>query len=135
MIYEILGKPIPLQRHRHGKGFSYDPQKKEKEVIQWKIKEYIEKNHPFCGPLFMEIEYHMPIPESYSKKKRGSLEFTPHYKKPDLSNLLKFTEDALNGIVWKDDSMISYIKAKKIYSFIPKTVFKIKELYKSHDKQ
>lgn len=34
--------------------------------------------------------------------------------RPDLDNLLKLVLDALNGIVWNDDSQVISIKTKKI---------------------
>jgi Holliday junction resolvase RusA-like endonuclease len=36
--------------------------------------------------------------------------------KPDVSNLVKPTEDALKGIAWKDDSQVVRIVAEKIYA-------------------
>ena len=50
-----------------------------------------------------------------------------HYKKPDLSNLIKFIEDAFNNVLWKDDALISYMFATKKYSFEPKTMIFVKE--------
>lgn len=70
----------------------------------------------------------MPIPKSYSKKARLKSIGEPHQKKPDISNLIKFTEDALNEILWEDDSVIAEIKAKKIYSEEPKTIITVEKL-------
>ena len=68
----------------------------------------------------------MPIPKSLSKKKQHELLNQPHHKKPDLSNLIKFVEDALIGILFVDDRQITTIHATKIYHKIPKTLIKIK---------
>lgn len=123
--YEIQGKPIPLQRHRHAGKITYDPQKREKYIYQQKIQEFLKDFLPLYSAIKLVIEYHMPIPKSYSKKRALEFVFKPHIKKPDLSNLIKFTEDALNGMVWRDDSIIAEISAKKFYSKETKTVFKI----------
>lgn len=125
ITYEIPGKPIPLQRPRMCGKFVYDPQKKEKKEYREKIEKLRDAIFPCSTPMKLIVEYHMPIPKSYSQKRSLECEKQPHVKKPDLSNLIKFTEDALNGLLWKDDAYISEIAAKKIYSKEPKTVFKI----------
>ena len=48
-----------------------------------------------------------------------------HIKKPDLDNLLKFTKDCLNGVVWKDDAQVFSIIAEKRYDPNPKTIISI----------
>lgn len=128
IVYEIPGNPIALKRHRHVGKKCYDSQKKDKEVLQWHIKSLMKGLYAAHTALKLVIEYHMPIPKSYSKRKAEEALRGPHTKKPDLSNLIKFTEDALNGIVWEDDSLISEIEARKFYSESPKTVFKIENV-------
>ena len=128
IVYEIPGNPIALKRHRHSGKKCYDSQKKEKRSYQWHIKSLINGLFPAYTAIKLIVEYHMPIPKSYSKRRAKECLLGPHAKKPDLSNLLKFTEDAFNGFIWKDDSLISEIEAKKFYSETPKTVFKIESL-------
>ena len=128
ILYEIEGIPLPLKRHRHSGKKCYDSQKKEKQSMQWKMKSLMTGLFPAHSAIKLVVEYHMPIPKSYSKKRRKECLQGPHSTKPDLSNLIKFTEDALNGIVWKDDSLISEIEARKFYSETPKTVFKIESV-------
>ncbi len=128
IVYEIPGNPIPLQRHRHSGKKCFDSQKKEKQTLQWHIKSLIQGLFPAHSAIKLVVEYHMPIPKSYSKKRALECLTRSHTKKPDLSNLIKFTEDALNGIMWNDDSLISEIEARKFYSEKPKTVFKIESV-------
>jgi Holliday junction resolvase RusA-like endonuclease len=61
------------------------------------------------GPIVMTGIFIMPIPKRMPKYKREIIErgLYPHLKKPDLSNLLKFAEDAVEGIVYKNDSQIA----------------------------
>jgi Holliday junction resolvase RusA-like endonuclease len=73
----------------------------------------------------MEMIYHMPIPSSLSKKKKKELINTYHIKKPDIDNLIKTVLDGLNKYAYNDDSLISELSCKKIYSKIPKTYVKI----------
>lgn len=44
---------------------------------------------------------------------RKAQHLRPHIKKPDGDNLEKFLNDALNGVVWSDDSRIAYLVRTK----------------------
>ena len=78
----------------------------------------------------MDLVLYMPIPKSWSLKKKklaidGKIYPT---SKPDSSNVLKAIEDALNGIVYLDDSQIIEHSMKKIYSEDPRAEIEITEL-------
>lgn len=73
------------------------------------------------GALSVQIHAGMPVPASWSQKKRqaalsGDLSPTG---KPDFDNLAKCVGDALNKIVWKDDSQIVVCAFRKFYSSEP----------------
>lgn len=126
--FEIPGEPVPLKRHRTSKGKTYDPSKEAKRNFAWLVKQRTVGLFPHAEALKVEIEYHMPIPKSYSKGARLKAIGGPHTKKPDLTNLAKFTEDALNHILWRDDAIIADLHVKKIYSEEPKTVIKLEKI-------
>jgi Holliday junction resolvase RusA-like endonuclease len=45
----------------------------------------------------------MPMPQSWSKKKKARMNFAPKQSMPDLSNLIKAMEDSLlkqDNIIW-----------------------------------
>lgn len=100
----------------------YSDQRKEyndiKEMIVEQLPEWFV---PFDAdtPLHVTFDIHCVIPKSYSTKKRMALVGKHRTKKPDLSNYIKFYEDAFNQIVWDDDAIISTIIARKIYSLTP----------------
>ena len=48
------------------------------------------------------IVFRIPMPRSWSKKKRAEMDGKPHKQTPDLSNLLKAFEDC-----WPNDERIS----------------------------
>ncbi len=127
LIYIIEGDPIPLARARHGRGKTWDSQKKEKLYIQLLL-ERIHGNRPlYQGPLYLEMFFYMEIPKT-SSQRALTMENTWHYFRPDASNLLKFIEDVATGILYKDDCLISSITCHKKYSQKPRTEFTIKEL-------
>lgn len=62
----------------------------------------------------------VPIPQSWSRKKREAAargDIRP-ITKPDLDNYIKCV-DALNGVVWQDDSQIVSTTVSKYYSRNP----------------
>lgn len=51
----------------------------------------------------------------------------PHCKKPDLSNLIKLIEDALNKVAYRDDSQIfRYDDPGKYYSLRPRLEIEVR---------
>ena len=48
-------------------------------------------------------------------------------KKPDASNILKSIEDAMNGVVFNDDSQIVNIHVTKVYATEPGVDVCVKE--------
>lgn len=125
---EIPGIPKPLKRHRTSKGKTYDPSKDDKFNFAWEVKSRCMGLFPHSQSIKVDLEYHMPIPKSYSKKARLKLVGEPHQKKPDITNLAKFTEDALNNVLWEDDSLIVELTLKKVYSEEPKTVITVEKI-------
>jgi Holliday junction resolvase RusA-like endonuclease len=75
---------------------------------------------PLTGPLYVRVEVVLPIPASYSKRKRdeafaGLLLPTT---KPDVSNCLKNIEDIMNSLVWLDDKQITEAVVTKRYGIL-----------------
>lgn len=70
---------------------------------------------PLIGPLFVISHYRMPIPKYTHTAKKRRMHCTPHAKKPDGDNLEKFLNDALKGLIWKDDAQISWLVRSKTY--------------------
>ncbi len=70
------------------------------------------------GPVSLEIEFRLPIPMSWSKKRKAAVLRGEEFpvSKPDLDNLVKSVKDGMNGIVWKDDSQVVVMKVIKVYS-------------------
>ena len=68
-------------------------------------------------PLKMNIDVFMPVPQSYSKKKKIKAitnELRPTTK-PDCDNIAKNINDALNGILYPDDKQIVSLNVNKYY--------------------
>lgn len=72
---------------------------------------------PFDCPVEFVMRAIFPVPASWSTKKRQRAltgEIKPG-KKPDLDNIAKAWNDALNGVVYRDDSLICRMTLDKRY--------------------
>ena len=130
--FEVLGDPKALKRpkfFRRGKFVgAYDPNQHEKEnFIFQAILSRPQK--PFDEAISLHITFYFKRPKGHYNK-QGLKDDAPshHISKPDADNLIKFVCDSLNGIFWKDDSVVSRVSADKVYSDIPKMVVQIKQL-------
>lgn len=86
------------------------------------------KQHKF-EPLFskaitMDVVFYMPQSKTVQKKE----EIPAHAITPDLDNLLKFLNDAIQGVLITDDKLICSVYAKKVYDSYPRTEFVISEV-------
>jgi len=57
----------------------------------------------------VSIKVDLPMPKSWSKKKREEMNFQPHQQKPDIDNIIKSVQD----ILMKEDSTIYEVCAVK----------------------
>jgi Holliday junction resolvase RusA-like endonuclease len=69
------------------------------------------KKNGFYLPDSYRIVFFMPMPKSWSEKKRNLFEGQPHKQVPDLDNLIKAVNDAFKV----DDSEIYQIEAVKVW--------------------
>jgi len=135
--FVIYGNPFALKRHRtvrtdSGKNINYDPSSGDKTSFAWKAISKFKPKKPFNEPLMVKFIFYMPRPKNHygtGKNKDVLKSSAPkfHTVKPDIDNLEKFLLDSLNGIYWRDDSIISTLIARKIYTEDPpKTEITIK---------
>lgn len=61
------------------------------------------------SPVVAAFKFYFAKPDSVSKKR------TQHVVRPDLSKLIRASEDALTGIIYTDDAQIVSIQAEKFY--------------------
>jgi Holliday junction resolvase RusA-like endonuclease len=122
----IFGKPIPLARHRTTKGgHNYHPQAKQIKIYQKALKFFWEY-YPLGDQIILHLTFLMPITKASKKAVEEMLNgTTKHVKKPDLSNLIKWVEDAGNGIIWQDDKQIFEIEATKAFAREPRTIIRV----------
>ena len=59
-----------------------------------------------------KIVFHVPMPKSWSKKKRTQYDGKPHQQRPDLDNYLKAWKDS----VYEEDAIVWNVEATKLWT-------------------
>lgn len=120
---EPVAQARPRAR-RFGKGIRlYDPPKTatfKKQLRALATEMY--RDAPVDGEIYLKVAFYRKIQKSISKKEHDRRASGAHRPivKSDLSNYLKSFEDALNGVLWKDDAMIVHEEIDKYYSDKPR---------------
>lgn len=122
----VPGPPRGKARPRFTKtGRAYTPAKTKayEQAIGWAARA-VHKGEPIAGPVHVRVIANCPVPKSWPKAKRldALLGNIPHLVKPDIDNVTKAVLDALNGIMWRDDSQVALDGAMKRYSAEPELV-------------
>lgn len=95
-----------------------------KEQIQLRYPEFKTVMRSDLMGLEMSYYFYVSAPSNLSKKKKELIKTEKQYcgKRPDTGNYVKLLEDALEGVLYEDDSLIVSTVAKKIYSLRPRTI-------------
>lgn len=107
---------------------------KDTEAHEKAIADYasllMRRNEPTEKPLTMLVHAFRSIPESWSQrdKDRAMAGAVVPTSRPDGDNYLKLVQDALNGVVYKDDSQIVDSRVIKRYSDRPALRIEIREM-------
>lgn len=127
----VPGKPLGKQRARTTVNGTYTPEQTVNHEA--KIKSICENSYPGIKPsdkpIRLIINSYFKIPKNTSKGKvRQMIEYDiKPCVKPDADNIAKLVADALNGVVYKDDSQITTMVSNKFYGEIPRTHIIIRE--------
>jgi Holliday junction resolvase RusA-like endonuclease len=128
MIIEIPGKPGAWQRARSNGKVRFDSakQKQNKANLAYFAGEAMGNKPPLEVPLSVVVTAIWPWPKGLSAKRREAHHgfFTG---RPDGDNVMKLIGDALNDIVWRDDSQIVEHAVRKVYGDRPRTIISIVE--------
>ena len=69
-------------------------------------------------PVSVFLYVRLPVPQSYSKKRTEAClsGLEKPCKKPDIDNIAKTYLDAMNGVIFVDDTQVVDLHVKKLYS-------------------
>lgn len=134
VIFHVDLDPVPKGRPKFSKigGFvrTYTPKKTSDYEAQVKaIAQNAMTREPLETPLSAFLYFRLPIPRSYPKKRVAACLSGSErpIKKPDLDNLAKSVLDALNGVVYKDDSQLVSLHITKVYDHNPGVDIMVRE--------
>lgn len=88
---------------------------------------------PFTSAVSLTAEFVFPRPKSHFRRDWSLKERAPvwHMVRPDATKLLRAIEDALTGIVWRDDALIVEQYVLKRYGFQPCCRISVRPLNRS----
>ena len=122
LIFSINTTPIPKLRARVTGKHAYTP----KKTLDWEAgvywRAYAEMGMADLSPAEPELpvrvymEFYLPVPKSYSKKRRAAMMGTDHTVRPDLDNLVKSMLDGMAGAVYARDTQVVFISVMKLWS-------------------
>ena len=123
VTFEVDGDPVPKSRPRFARRGQFVQTYTDAKTIDYETHVAIRARHaigasePFKGALTVFLYLRYTVPASYTKKRKeaclAGLEFP---KRIDLDNVYKSITDAMNGIVYLDDSQIVEAHIKKVYA-------------------
>jgi Holliday junction resolvase RusA-like endonuclease len=107
MRYNIT--PVPKPRMTRS-----DKWKKRPCVLRyWAFRDEVRLKKVILPESGAEIIFHMPMPNSWTGKRKEAWNGTPHRRTPDLDNLIK----ALGDAIYSQDKHMWNFKASKIWAY------------------
>ena len=124
--FVIPGKPVAKGRPKFAKPgikarvYTPDATRQWERGAKLIIKAAMRGKPLLEGAVKADFELYMPKPKRLKRKYPTT--------KPDATNTIKASEDAMNGIVFIDDAQITRITAFKEYSDDPRVVIHVSEV-------
>lgn len=87
-------------------------------LVKESAKKAMGSSPPLEGPVKLDLIIRLPVPKSYPKKRLAACLSGAEWptKKPDWDNVAKSVADAMNDIVFLDDTQIVIARVVKTYS-------------------
>jgi len=135
VTYQVEGNPVGKGRPkfaRRGNFVStYTPTKTRdyEDLIKDAARKAMGSNELLETPVTVAIYITVPIPQSYSKKRtEACLSGSERpIKKPDIDNVAKCFLDAMNEVVYKDDTQVLTLHIAKVYGTVGMVEVMVKE--------
>ena len=120
VTFTIPGAPVPKARARIVAGKAYTPAKTRgyEETVAAAALQAMGGRPPIPAGGWMDADltFDIPIPKSWTRKRKELMAEEGHTQRPDLDNYVKAILDACNGVVYEDDSQITCINAVKSWA-------------------
>ena len=140
LTFEVPGEPVGKGRHRtvmrRGKGGqSYLANITPAKTASYESTVALFAAQAMAGAPLFEGALELNVIAFFARPKSHPKANPPKWvtKKPDASNLMKAVEDAMNGVVYKDDSQFAIVRMVRVYDDRPRIAITIAELAKYGD--
>jgi len=96
--------------------------KKWMDSVNWTVQQKVGRPTLTFEPVILKLTFHMSRPSNHygTGRNKGVLKAKAanelHVKRPDLTKLTRAVEDALTGLIWKDDSQVVAQQTVKCYT-------------------
>ena len=135
VTFMVEGNPVGKGRPRFAKRgkfvSTYTPTKTRdyESIIKDAAKQAMGNSAPLETPVTVAIYITVPIPTSYSKKRSEAClkGLEKPIKKPDIDNIAKCFLDAMNEIVYMDDTQVLTLHVTKVYGTVGMVEVMVKE--------
>ena len=133
VVFTIPAAPVAkarprMARMRNGTVRTYTPKKttEYEKLGRYCAQQAMLNQKPLHGPLLFACKLELPIPKSWSKKKKKqAVEGTLRpVKRPDIDNYVKALLDSCNDVVFVDDSQVVDMMVSKVYSHQPRAILR-----------
>jgi len=132
--FEVPGDPVPKGRPRFARRGTFVQTYTDSKTIEYETRVAtlarlaIGSSEPLKGHLTVYLYLRYAVPASYTKKRvEACLNGLEYPKRVDLDNCYKSITDAMNGIIYADDSQIVEAHILKCYSLEPGANIMIQE--------
>ena len=132
--FEVPGDPIPKGRPRFARRGTFVQTYTDSKTIEYETRVATQariamgSSEPLKGHLTVFLYLRYTVPASYTKKRvEACLNGLEYPKRVDLDNCYKSITDAMNGIIYADDSQIVEAHILKCYSLEPGANIMIQE--------
>lgn len=118
----VPGQPVGKGRPRFGRYSTYTPERtktKEEEVkaIAWRAMRESGRLAPTDKPCAVLVDAAYRVGTSFTKKRKAMCYAQKERPgKPDIDNVVKLVMDAMNGVVYKDDTQAVMTVSLKRYA-------------------
>jgi len=128
VTFTVPGKPLGKGRPRFYAGRAITPAKtaSAEAVIAYTAAPHFPS--PLDGPVKLEVTATFAPPASASRKRRVEMLHWPCTKRPDADNIGKLVGDALNGIAYRDDAQVTWLRVTKWWGEQDQLTVKVQEM-------
>lgn len=136
VTFNVEGKPVAKGRARatsvNGRVRMYTPAKTLafEDMVRIEAAMAMGDRRPFQGEVTMTVTALVPIPTSFSKRKRQNAidGIIRPVTRPDADNYAKAALDGCSGILFRDDSQVTDLIIRKRYAADPRLVVTMEAL-------